>query len=187
MIMRYPKLKPHGPADLRAMKACQTLSWESTTSSERTLVQYLHSFMQKPLILGWHSEDQKYGRTFFFLHLFSNEKGYELVWKTGLYCLKRLEVMLKHMNTVVSVWSYQARFSTPRGNGNFWRSKTDSDFFFLAVQLKWHPAKRLKNASLELLLRATVAVSAQFLALGHITYMPHRQEVQDYNMGSAKK
>lgn len=41
--------------------------------------------------------------------------------------------------------------------------------------------------SLELVLRATVEVPAQFLALGQITHMPHRQEVQECIMDSEKK
>lgn len=36
------------------------------------------------------------------------------------------------------------------------------------------------------LLRATAEVPAQLLALGHITYVPYRGEVQEYIMDSAK-
>lgn len=58
-----------------------------------------------------------------------NEEGYETVCKTGIYCLKGVEVMLKHTKTTVSVCNYQARFSSPRGMVTFEEVKPIQIFF----------------------------------------------------------
>ena len=94
-----------------------------------------HRFLKKLLILRWDREG---------LNRISMERdssfdtcqdmNWGMKWceEQDSSLLKGAEVMLKQTCTIVNVCGHQTKFSTPRSNGIFQKSKTNSEFFFFS-------------------------------------------------------